>query len=69
MQNQEQAKFGWVENFALFATCSLALSVSLGVAMVSISCLLVVLAALFLFIKGQTREKALYQVNQCSWCR
>ena len=56
MQNQEQAKFGWVENFALFATCSLALSVSLGVAMVSISCLLVVLSALFLFIKGQTRE-------------
>ena len=61
MQNQEQVKFVWVEKFALFATCCLAFSVSLGVAMVSISSLLVVLAALFLFIKGQVRGAVLDQ--------
>jgi len=49
-----ETKQTWVEKFALFSVCCLAFSVSFGVALVSISCLLLVIASLFALIKSQT---------------
>jgi O-antigen ligase len=46
-------KSDWAEKFATVSVGCLAFSVSLGVALVSISCLLIVLASLIIFIKKQ----------------
>ena len=59
--NLDEDKPTWVEKFALFAVCTLAFSVSFGVALVSVSCLFVVVASLFYFLKSQTsRSNSLF---------
>ncbi len=64
--NPHYFKSNWADNFALYSVGALSFSINFGVALVSVSSLLIVLAALMIFLSNQHKNSSLETIHRPS---